>query len=262
MKRLLNLIEITHKALTENDWDSCIIISADEGLGKSHLALHLLEHWYKLRGVTITSDLVNHINLDIVKWAENLKDCKKFDCSILDEAGELSNKRSMTSLNYVVSRSYQIIRGDNLFTILILPSLFDLDSFFTRRRARGLIHVYQRGKVAFWSRERLRKLIALNQFKQIKNLWVVRPTFYDTFPKYKGILKSAYDDKKREYMKDTRANLYQEVSKLKGNVVDENTKKMIELKKQGKSYREIGSELNVPYQTVYSKLSKTNSFDV
>lgn len=214
IKRLFEVLEIINDAVEKKDWDCPLIIAGDEGRGKSHLNLHFLEKWYELRGVEVTSNLINHINLDIVKWAENLKECKQYDCSIWDEGGSLSNKRSMSKLNYIIARAFQIIRGDNLFSILTIPSVFDLDGFFTKRRAKGLIQVYARGRVAFWSQNRLRAMISLNQNKMVKNPWVVQPTFYDTFPKYKGILLDPYDKKKQDYMKNIRTNLYDEIKSM------------------------------------------------
>lgn len=217
MKRLFDVLEVVHDSVVRKDWDCPLIIAGDEGKGKSHLNLHLLEKWYSLRGISITSELIEHINLDIVKWAEDLKECKRYDCSIWDEGGSLSNKRSMSKLNYIISRAFQIIRGDNLLSVLTIPSVFDLDGFFTKRRAKGLIQVYSRGRFAFWSQQRLRAVISLNQNRMVKNPWVVQPTFYDTFPKYKGILLDAYNNKKKEYMKDIRKNLYDDIKSMEAS---------------------------------------------
>jgi hypothetical protein len=55
----------------------------------------------------------------------------------------------MSKLNVSITKAYQIIRGDNLLTILVLPSIFDLDGFFTKRRARGLIHITAVRKIKY-----------------------------------------------------------------------------------------------------------------
>ena len=256
MRRVEKVIDIVHRNITQNDWDNIWIIAADEGKGKSSLALHLLEYWLKtIKGSVVVED-IKYINLDLVCWAKQFMDCQKFDISILDESGELSNKRSMSNLNFVVNKAFQITRGDNLFTILILPSLFDLDGFFTKRRARGFIQVYERGKFAYWSQKKLRRIVDINQYQMVKNVWKVHPSFHDTFPIYKGILLDGYKQKKKEFMKDARKELYDKIVEIKGGLSEEE-QEIIRLRKTEKiSFAKIAERLDIPCSTVKSKFKR------
>lgn len=222
MKRLYRAFDIHFKNITSNDYDGVFLITGDEGKGKSNVLLHLLDYWYtKLNGECVESDS-KHACLTMQQFSEDLKDCVKFEATGYDEAGDISNKRSMSKLNVALSQAYQVIRGDNLCTFMVLPSLFDLDGFFTKRRARGLIHITKRGALQYYSQKRLRKIIALNQSRIIKSLSIVRPTFVDTFPKYNGVLLQPYLDKKAEKMKEIRNNLYKELNeKSQDNQRDE-----------------------------------------
>lgn len=211
MKRLNSALEVHHKQVVNKDYDAVLLLTGDEGKGKSHLALHILEWWYNQLYNEVKIEDVKHINLDMQQFAEDLKNLKRFEATVYDEAGDISNKRTMSKMNVLLSQAYQVIRGDNLLTILVLPSVFDLDGFFTKRRARGLIHVTKRGDMRYYSQRRLRKIVSLNQNRILKTLNVVAPTFVDTFPKYKGVLFDPYMDKKKEKMKTVRDKLYNDM---------------------------------------------------
>ncbi|MFO7968671.1 MAG: hypothetical protein R6U15_00980 [Candidatus Izemoplasmatales bacterium] len=218
MKRIEKALDIQYKALHENHWDNVLLITGDEGTGKSNLALHLLEYWLnKKYGEVDPEKHNNYINLDIELWANSLSQCNNGDMNILDESGEMSNKRSMSKLNFAIEKTYQIIRGNNINSIFVLPSVFDMSGFFTKRRARGLIYVYKRGRFAYWNKEKLRDIIDINSRKILKKVWVRSPTFNDHFPIYKGKLLDIYNQKKKDHMKDTRAELAKTIADIKKN---------------------------------------------
>lgn len=231
MKRIQEVLDIQYNALHNNSWDNVLILTGDEGTGKSNLALHMLEYWLKKKYGYVIKDHSKYINLDIQKWADSFAECQKGDMNILDESGDLSNKRTMSKLNFAIARAYQIIRGDNINSIFVLPSVFDLDAYFAKRRAKGLIYVYKRGRFAFWNKTRLRKVIEMNAGYPSKNIWITKPTFHDTFPIYKGNLFDEYSRKKEEYMKDTRQELANAIKDLKGvNQVSERDDAIMKMK--------------------------------
>ena len=99
--------------------------------------------------------------------------------------------------------TYQIIRADNIFTVLILPDIWYIDSYFRNTRIKGLFYVTKRGRVAFWGGNKLRKMLELNQQRQIKKYFVVQPNFTDKYPIYKGVMAEEY--KKLKEKKTTEA---------------------------------------------------------
>jgi len=211
MKFVRQYLDLIFEKVTQKNWDNVIAIVGDEGVGKSNLALWVLEYWYKKLNGECKHEDIKHMCLTGAEFVEDLKDCTKYECTVFDEAGEISNRRAMAKFNVSIMKAYQIIRGDNLFTIMVLPDLFDLDPFFVRRRCKALFQVYKRGRVRFWSKSRLRKLVALNVDQRIKSYYKVKPTFYDTFSIYKGVLAAGYDEKKAAKMKEVRKKLYKEV---------------------------------------------------
>lgn len=107
---------------------------------------------------------------------------------------------------------YQLIRGENLFTVLIIPSVFDLDTFFRKRRVRHLLHVPRRGVYHFWDKQDLRRMVELNEGKPFKNYYRVSPTARGSFKKYEGVYLEPYKLKKSEKMKKVREMLASELN--------------------------------------------------
>ena len=210
MKKINKLCDIIHTQVTKNDWDAVYVIVADEGFGKSNLGLHIAEYWYKKLNKN-KKENIKHVSLDLKEWLQDLKNLPRYHLTIYDEAGDLASRRSMSDVNYAVMKTYQVIRGLNLFSILVLPSLWDLDSFFVKRRLRGMFYVYERGKVAFWNRKKLREMVGINANKPVRDYFIVKPTFTDTFPKYTGILSEEYKQKKEKKMQGIRQEIYKEL---------------------------------------------------
>lgn len=212
MKRLIAALEIDFEKLTKKDWDKVLIICGDEGISKSNLALHVFDWWNtKLYGKVEAKD-IDKVALSVEKFAKAIGEVKQYDLIVYDESGDLSNKRTMSKVNVAITQAYQVIRGLNIFTILVIPSVFDLDGFFVKRRARSMIYVFKRGRFAYWNKSRLRKLAEINQNYYYKNIWAVKPLFYDTFAKYEGVLAKPYKKLKDEKIESSRKSLLSLVS--------------------------------------------------
>jgi len=253
--RYLDLVFNKHK----KNWDTVICICGAVGVGKSNLALHMLEYWNKkLYGKVSKSD-IKHVCLDSVGFLHDLADCKQYEMTIYDEAGELSSRNAMNKLNKMIMVTYQIIRADKIFTVLILPDIWYLDSYFRNTRVKGLFVVSKRGKVAFWNYQKLRKIIDLNQSRNIKNYWVTPPNFTDSYPMYKGILMEEYEKLKAKKTSEARQKL-KEVVDENGNEIRDlkinAAKKMSDL---GLTHDSIASCLNVSRRTIGNYIKEYDS---
>jgi hypothetical protein len=254
MKRIMRAVSVVHHENTKNDWDTIWVISGDEGMSKSTLLKHILEFYWTLLYGSCDEANAEKIALDISQFANTLKEAKQFDVIPFDEAAEISNKRSMSKLNVTLAQTYMIIRGENLFTILVIPSIFDLEGYFAKRRVRALLHVYKRGIVAFYNRERVRKIIAINADKSYKKVDVVTPLFRDTFPRYKGILEEIYQRKKKEKMQGAREKLNSFLNNPEETAETTNEALMIRLKKLGLSNEQIGFAFETSDNTIGRRL--------
>lgn len=211
--RIARALNIIYEGVVENDYDNVLAIVGDEGKGKTHVMLHIVEEWLTKRYGEVTPEMANkYIGMDGKSFAKCLSGVKRFDIIADDEAADISSRSALEKTNKLFMKAYQIIRGDNLFTILIIPSLFDLDTFFRKRRVRHLIHVYKRGQFAFWNGQRLRRMVEQNERYPVKNYYVVPPLFHDHLTKYEGVLLKPYLKMKEDKMLRVRELLHAEMT--------------------------------------------------
>jgi len=213
MGKLHEVIREIHHQVTKNDFDEVLCISGDEGVGKSNLGLWLVEFWLQLNGEEVTREKAREcIGMDALGFAKVLKGAKKYGVVMADEAADISSRTALNKQNVAIMKAYQIIRGENIFTIMIIPSIFDLDPFFRKRRVRHLIHVSGRGKFGFWNTKRLRAMVAVNDRMVIKDPMVIGPLFRESFPKYTGVMLEEYKAMKIEKMAGIREKLLKDLS--------------------------------------------------
>lgn len=251
MRRIEKVIDIDFDMVTKKDWDNVLIIAGDEGTGKSHLGLHLTEYWNNKLYGACKPEHIKNTALDTEDFVTVLRDINKFEMAVYDEAGDLSNLRQMNKFNYAITQGYRVIRGENLMTVLILPNVFDLNPFFTKRRARGLIQVYKRGRFAFWNKFKLRQIMDYNAHRYRKDVWRVRPLFFDHYPIYKGVLMESYLKKKKAKMKKAREDLYKKVFAEKNK---EKERDLLARAKEIVGVKKTAEIFNITMPTVYNRL--------
>jgi len=256
--RIFKYLEIRHKKHLQ-DWDTVICIAGEEGGSKSNLAEHLLEWWQtKINGKCVPED-IKHMCLTKEDFVKDLSDSIPMEMTIFDEAGELDSRRAMSKFNVMLSQAYKVIRADRLFTVLVLPEFFDLESRFRNRRVKGLFYVYQRGKVAFWGRKKLRLLCALNENRMLKNYFVVKPDFYDTFPIYKGTLADQYEILKTKKTKEARENLVKEITNPQESIRERLKQIVRKMKESNYTNVEIAKFMDVTNTTVATWLKESKT---
>jgi hypothetical protein len=208
MKTLKKFIKIAYDKNTEEDWDTVWIIAGKEGGSKSTLALHCLDEWYTLLNGKITEKDIRHMCINAKMFVEDLSDLKQYEMTVYDEAAELSNRRFMSEFNHRISQAYMMIRGYNLFTILVLPSLFDIDPYFSKHRVKGFINIYRRGRFDFFTGGQVKALIEIAARTGIKKYSHIPPTYsHGSFGRYHGILLEHYSKMKMEKMSEVKVAL-------------------------------------------------------
>lgn len=134
---LLELDKVKKKVLTK-DRDWVVTIDGEEGVGKSVLAMQIgkyLDPNFSLYNIVFTAD----------EFIKIIKDptTKPGTVIILDEAFNAANARaSMSEVNRSLAGVATEMRQKNLFILIVLPSIFDLDRYFALWRCRALFHVY------------------------------------------------------------------------------------------------------------------------
>jgi|10_taG_2_1085330.scaffolds.fasta_scaffold01156_20 hypothetical protein len=250
MKRIHKYLDIRYEKHLK-EWDSVIAICGVSGVSKSNLGLHMAEYWYtKLKGICESED-IKHFCLTKEDFVTDLSDCVPFEMTIFDEAGELSSRSALSKFNKSMMIAYQVIRADKIFTILILPELWYLDSFFRNTKIKALFHVYKRGRVACWLSQKVKKLVQLNQSRYLKNYYLVKPDFYDTFPIYKGVMADSYLKMKTSKTRQARLKLKEQISEKSAvNERDLRNAKIKALLEAGLTQRDVANQLGVSQATV------------
>lgn len=214
MDRIKRILDIAREKQGK-DFDSVFIISGQEGSSKSHLGLQCMDY---LKGS------INNISLDQNDFIDSLQKSEDNDVIIFDEAGDgLFSRDFATSMSKQLVKTFMVIRAKKLITFLILPSFFMIDAYFRRHRVRGIFFVYKRGKVAFFDKKKIEKIIAYGEKSQ--NMWVTKPSFYDTYPIYSGSLLEDYKKKKATKINETLISM--KISNVKPDSKTSNIKSMI-----------------------------------
>jgi hypothetical protein len=179
MRKLDEWVDLSLKA-QDNDFDIVWAIVGRERLGKSFTGLTIFKNYYTKKGINPLDKMSNY-TADLEQFSRAINKAERGDMIVLDEAADV-----MTTANYYdqmvkrVREAYTIIGALNLFTIIILPDFFLLDTYFRKFRVKAVIYVYQRGRVAMYCGDDIYRLE--NYAKETKNLLVVRPTCYDSVP--------------------------------------------------------------------------------
>lgn len=265
MMRLQKYLEIAHKQVTTREWDEVLCLCGYNGKGKTHLGFHLVEAWLTLNQQPITPGTVHEtVGLDTHGFAKVLDAAKKYGVVMDDEAGDINSRQAMTKVNKLYMEAYQVIRAENLFTIIIIPDYFMLDPYFRKHRVRHLIQVTKRGRCRFWSQKRLHRLNDYNSGREYKNYEIVPPLFQDTFPIYKGVMFEEYQKIKASKMAGVRKKLLSEIEgSLDGGkggyaVFDrKNRDRAIRLMfERGATPEEIAADLEIKPTTVNMSLKR------
>jgi len=284
MRKILKIdLDGNKKGLRTCDKDKVIVVTGGEGLGKSNIVQCMFDIWYEeiLKDENYSEEYIRYFGSNKEEFLDALKYCsdnnQKYMMLAHDEAAkDLYSRKAMSSFSADLNIAYQVIRGLNLYTILIIPNVLDLDSFFRNRRLTGMIHVFnidyknKETQFAYYNKKKLDELIpemkrmAERQSNPDPFKCSVKPLFYDTAPLYSGVLKKAYEERKRDNMASTITDLYgKHVSpelKVKNgkkpNLQDAklpahkyNSDKFAELFEKGYTYKQIGERFSVSHQT-------------
>jgi len=139
---ILELVKVAKdiKSRTKKNSDAVICISGFEGVGKSTLGFILsylldkdFDMWYNVLYSPNQKELI-----------EKLKIFKKGSVLNLDEAVKVLEKQNWAKQTFI-KKTFQVIRGRNLITLLLIPRLEDLNEYFRNWRVMLNICVIYRG---------------------------------------------------------------------------------------------------------------------
>lgn len=241
--KLARLLRFIHSKILLN-YDYFIVITGEEGVGKSRgLFLNIVDHWYtKILGKSLDE---NCYGVDFNDFIAALRNGEPLDFRGLDEAGDTLDAQDYANrMNKMLYQTFTIVRERRYFTCIVLPSIFDLNARFRKRRVRLLIHAkrridnkcrkcqiffvgdrcpcgstdFKKGYVVYdvWSKKKIQSILDINSRRYIKNVYCgVKPTFTGSVSEYKGKLLERYNKLKEKKVEDAFTSLDKDVKEIK-----------------------------------------------
>ena len=181
--------------LATQDFDNVIVVDGAVGSGKS--VFTQICAYYGSKG-KLTMDKVT---FSPQEFREAVLKCEKYDHIIFDEAFRgLSGRATMTQTNRILIEMLQEIRQKNLTIWIVLPSIWDLDSYVSKHRCRGLFNIYmgknlERGYFRFYAKETIRYFLANSKQKYTYPPYKNR-SFWGRFKLFYPLGEQEYRDRK------------------------------------------------------------------
>ena len=185
-------------SLSKKDKDYVMLIDGYEGAGKSTFGQQI--------GKWVDPSLnLSRICMTAEEFHKAINEAPKDSCVIYDEAVTgMSAGDSIAKVGKVLKALMMQMRQKNLFVIIIIPSVFELNRYTVLSRARSFFHVYEnKGMRGFY--------VGYNQ-RDLKNLYLKGKQFYNYkvrsyfngrfWGKY-TVNEEAYREKKNKAMQNT-----------------------------------------------------------
>jgi hypothetical protein len=231
-----------YRMVTQKDFDGIFICDGEERSGKSVMMQQV--GYYLSRGNLPIENIV----FDSNSFLKRIRKAPKNSCIIFDEAFRGLSKGQRTAATKQIIQALMEVGQRNLFIIVILPSMWELDTYTVLHRSRGVFHVHthgegERGYFKFYKRKEL-----IHLFKN--------PTGnkyqYPRFPAFKGRFTSHYVLDEEEYRAKKREALIG-----KEETMTDEEKFDLELKEAWTKKKEIALCNLLDYMYEKSGLNKT-----
>ena len=192
----------------KND-DGVIIIDGRTGSGKSIMAQTI--GWYLSKGKITLKEIVFLPD----DFEERINNSPKYGVVIYDEAYlGLAARDAMSHYNRKLIRLLNTCRKKNLFLILCIPSVFDIDKRLPFDRAKFMIHIEkmtpEKRYYYYYDRFRLSDLYRMG--KEWRSYRVVKSNFWGSSADFYAVDRKEYEEKND---KDVRKFLADEDMKLR-----------------------------------------------
>lgn len=247
-----NLLKINldsyKQAVLERNTSCVMITDGRSGEGKSTLSFQVacyLDPEFSLDKVAFTPE----------QFIYCLKNAKKGDCIVFDEAMVISSRSAMSSFNRAIIIMMSQIRSKQIFVIFNINSIFDLDRNLALHRADCLFHVYSED-------ERLgrrgRYCVFPSNKGKLKSLYIFGKKYY-SYSKPKSVFRDRFssffpfEDQKYEAKKQTAIDSFMIDHKPEGNhLVRKHRQLLIKyIKEENKlTNEEIADICNVSSKTI------------
>lgn len=219
---LYNNLTAAAKNAKKYNGDLLIVIDGEEGSGKSTLGRQIA----KILDPTFNEKRIAFSSLYFRRMAY---ETKEYRAIVLDESKEdLDRKSTMSKKNRMFMNFLSQARVLHKFMIVILPSVYDLDSYVAEHRAKMLLHTYKhRGRTpgffTFYGKSAIKRLfITGKKYRTYNN---VRGQFSGRFTKAEVVDMELYNQMKlravNKYSPDPDTKYNKEVEAAREEAVKE-----------------------------------------
>lgn len=180
------------KRINTRDKDYVMMLSGYEGSGKSTFASQLakyVDHDFGLDRMCFTAE----------EFKQAVYGAKKGQAIVYDEAVTgMTAGGSITKVGKLLKSMMMQMRQKNLFVIIVIPSVFELNKYAVLHRAMCLFHVYEKKGIYAWVgyNKKATKMVYILGKKT--NTIKVRSRFNGRFYGNMGLDKAPYEKKKEE----------------------------------------------------------------
>ena len=134
-KRMVRFLDKVKKLITQRDKDYVVIIDGYEGSGKSTAA----QQWGKYVDNTLC---LERICMTADEFKKAILTAGKGQCVIYDEAVTgMTAGDTISRIGKLLKSLMMQMRQKNLFVIVILPSIFELNKYAVLSRCRSFFHI-------------------------------------------------------------------------------------------------------------------------
>ncbi len=198
-KHLTYLLKGFKWAVHNKNTSVVMICDGRSGMGKTSLMCQV--------GLYCTPNFsLDNVHFTPEEFLDGLRDAKKGDFVLFDEAMLISSRSAMSQINKMIVMAMAMIRSKQIFVGFCCNSIFDLDRNLALSRADLLLNVYgdsltDRGKfMAFFkgedARDRIKELY-LNG-KKYYSYYKPKSNFNTTFSSYFTLDNDEYEEKKQK----------------------------------------------------------------
>lgn len=242
--------------------DRCVAVMGYEGSGKSNLGLCMFDHWYETLGKKVNPEDLKYFCADGEMFGRAVKDAEYLQMIALDEGALISySRQGMSQSNVLVNQLLMTIRGEGYYFLIMIPHVLDLDSYIRKNRLSGLIVCTPDRHFAYYSRQRLRKMMPRlnimarnNEYPEVQKTGIF-PNFVSKFPRYDGVFAEEYLKRKKDGMKKMREKIFQQFTKesqttTSKNKLTELQTRVMELRSQGLTQEQVAKRMKITRETV------------
>lgn len=170
-KKLYLFLFLIFLRVKYDDNDVIIVITGDEGSGKSTLGI-------QVSSVLDPSFNIERVNLEPEGFINDLRTLKKAKATQYDESSTgLFSRQAMSKMNTILIKMFTLIRAKNLFIILCIPDFFILDKYLRDVRVFCLIHVTKKGRLEYYDKPLVDKISQKSNWENVMKDRAINPLF-------------------------------------------------------------------------------------